>query len=70
MTVQICFQKESKVFSLKKEMTVKEATHYYKEHFEKDSSVHKVWLRYFDGWHYQVKKILKSENRIHPEAKQ
>jgi len=39
-------------------MTIKEAEIYYKNKLQ-SPEITRVWVRYFDGWHYRVKKILK-----------
>lgn len=61
MKVNLCYQladNKNNYKVINKLMTIKEAEIYYKNKLQ-SPEITRVWVRYFDGWHYRVKKILK-----------
>ncbi len=50
---------KGKQFSSKREITVKEATEYYKNNLKNNTDIVKVFLTHFDGWHIKINKTLK-----------
>jgi hypothetical protein len=63
MNVNICYRTkdmpDTKIKVVQKSMTVKEAQIYYDK--ELKGKVIYCCLRYFDGWHYVIKKVLYDE---------
>ena len=61
MKVNLCYQladNKNNYKVINKLMTIKEAEIYYKNKLQ-SPEITRVWVRYFDGWRYRVKKILK-----------